>query len=541
MALILSLQFYFNDKAQQNILGEIQHLSNSINIATNSYYQDVLKSLRENYPPPKSKSSYDSYFTARVEGEDLFFELNDEIRRIQELEKELRIEGRQGYEQLIESNNNLLIKKNEIEKERKELLEQLHKIEEKANIPHRKEISKVFPLSKFKVDSLFKEMKVKTDSENKVIVIDVDLNTPPKTKGTVFSKNLLWRQENEQKPKFDFTFQFPDFSIPNQPRFLKYNYSTAEINAAFLNMRNKNVLITSGLFLLSILAFFFVSRRFTQPIRSLKGSFEKVVNGNLDVPITSKSKDEIGDLTNSFNQMVFELQKNREREKILQRKERLASLGQLAAGVAHEIKNPLNAINLTIEHLRDRFAVNKDKQARAYIETIQSEIRRLDKVVDNFLSFIRSENLELTDTNVNELISDVIYLLKREIESQKIDLKLDLDGGKQWRKKPFIHSLDGERFKTVVMNIILNAIQAMPNGGEISISTKPDEKIIIIKDTGIGIPQKDLENIFDLFYTTKSSGTGLGLPTAYKIMKEHDGDIQISSEVGNGTEVRIQL
>lgn len=530
MAIVLSLQFYFNDKAQQNILSEIQHLSNAINIATNSYYQDVLKSLRENYPPPKSKKTHDSFFTTRVEGEDLFFEINDELRRIQELGKELRI----GREEVVRKRDNIIKEKNEIEMEHKRLLEELGRINPKVNIPDRKKISRVFPLSTFRGDSLFKEMNIKADSENKVIVIDVDLNTPPKTKGTVFSKNLIWTQENEQKPKFDFTFQFPDFSIPDQPRFLKYNYSTAEINAAFLNMRNKNVLITSGLFLLSILAFFFVSRRFTQPIRSLKGSFEKVVNGNLDVPITSKSKDEIGDLTNSFNQMVFELQKNREREKILQRKERLASLGQLAAGVAHEIKNPLNAINLTIEHLRDKFAVDKDKQARAYIETIQSEIRRLDKVVNNFLGFIRSENLVLADTDVNGLMSNVVHLLKREIASQKIILKLDLE-------KPFVHSLDGERFKTVIMNIILNAIQAMPDGGEISISTKSDEKIIVIKDTGIGIPQKDLENIFDLFYTTKSSGTGLGLPTAYKIMKEHNGDIQISSEVGKGTEVRIQL
>ena len=158
----------------------------------------------------------------------------------------------------------------------------------------------------------------------------------------------------------------------------------------------------------------------------------------------------------------------------------------------------------------------------------------MDKVVNNFLGFIRSENLELADTNVNELISNVTHLLKRELESQKIDLKLDL-------KKSFIHSLDGERFKTVIMNVILNAVQAMPDGGEISISTNPAKKSIIIKDTGIGIAQKDLENIFDLFYTTKSSGTGLGLPTAYKIVKEHNGDIQITSEVGNGTEVKIQL
>ena len=539
MALILSLQFYFNDKAQQNILGEIQHLSNSINIATNDYYRDVLKSLRDNYPAAKSQNKHDIHTSARVESPNLFYELSDEVKRIKEFEKQLNIDRNKELKEVERNLYEISVNKNDLEKEHRILKQELDNLRERTKIPDTRIISREFPLYKFKVDSLFKEMNVDSDSENKVIVVDVNLNTPENTK--TLSKNIVWTQKNNQKPDYDFTFQFPDFSIPDQPRFLKYKYNTAEINNAFVTMRNKNALITSGLFLISIVAFFFVSRRFTQPIRSLKGSFENVVSGNLDAPITSKSRDEIGDLTNSFNQMVVELQKNREREKILQRKERLASLGQLAAGVAHEIKNPLNAINLTIEHLRDKFAAEKDKQARKYIETIQSEIRRLDKVVNNFLSFIRSENLELADTNVNELINNVIHLLKRELESQKIDLKLDLTGGSPGRKKSFIHSLDGERFKTVIMNVILNSVQAMPDGGEISVSTNPDEKCIIIKDIGIGIAQKDLENIFDLFYTTKSSGTGLGLPTAYKIVKEHNGDIQINSEVGKGTEVRIQL
>lgn len=516
------------------MLNEIKDLSNSINIATNNYYRDVLKSLRENYPAAKSQNKQDNHFTTYVEGADLFYEVSDEVKRIKEFEKQLNVERNKELEEVARSFNEIRVEKTDIKKEQQILLEELDKLNESIKIPDRKIVTREFPLYKFKGDSLFKEMQIEADSENEVIVIDVDLNTPVKSKGTVLKKNIIWTRKNNKNSNFDFTFQFPDFSIPDQPRFLKYKYNTAEINNAFVNMRNKNALITSGLFLLSIIAFFFVSRRFTQPIRSLKGSFENVVDGNLDAPITSKSKDEIGDLTNSFNQMVVELQKNREREKILQRKEKLASLGQLAAGVAHEIKNPLNAINLTIEHLRDKFAVDKDKQARKYIETIQSEIRRLDKVVNNFLSFIRSENLELSDTNVNELINNVIHLLQRELESQKINLKLDLN-------KSFIHPLDGERFKTVIMNIILNAVQAMPKGGEISVSTNPEEKCIYITDTGIGIAQKDLENIFDLFYTTKSSGTGLGLPTAYKIVKEHNGDIQISSEVGKGTEVRIQL
>ena len=112
----------------------------------------------------------------------------------------------------------------------------------------------------------------------------------------------------------------------------------------------------------------------------------------------------------------------------MQRKERLASVGQLAAGVAHEIKNPLNAINLSIEHLRDKYTPGLEKQSQKYIRTVQEEIRRLNKIVNNFLTYLRSENLKLVKTNINNLVTDIICLFERELDKNKITVKRDFTG-----------------------------------------------------------------------------------------------------------------
>jgi two-component system sensor histidine kinase HydH len=206
-------------------------------------------------------------------------------------------------------------------------------------------------------------------------------------------------------------------------------------------------------------------------------------------------------------------------------------MGQLAAGVAHEIKNPLNAIHLTIDHLKDKYPA-ADKTVQKYILTIQNEINRLDKLVDNFLNFVRSEHLEKRMMDIRDLISSVLNLLHKQIESQHIEVETDLEA-------PLKAEIDPERFKTVLLNIMLNAIQAIPEGGVLKLTSRSDERQLIIEDSGPGIPARDLDKIFDLFYTTKSKGTGLGLPTAYKIVKEHGGELTVQSEQGRGTRVMI--
>ena len=142
--------------------------------------------------------------------------------------------------------------------------------------------------------------------------------------------------------------------------------------------------------------------------------------------------------------------------------------------------------------------------------------------------------MDKSETDIQNLINDILNLYEREISHNNIDLT------KKFAPN-FLLNVDGERLKTALINIILNAIQAMPEGGNLEITTKPRNREIIIKDDGKGIQEKDLTNIFDLFFTTKSTGTGLGLPTAYEIIKAHGGEILIDSEEDFGTTVTIRF
>jgi signal transduction histidine kinase len=541
MALILALQFYLAYQAQQHLLDELNRLSSRMNLAIDAHFAGVLEEIQEQEkyrwkkdtigvpPPAKTVSvhlSPDSLYA------DVLSELqtvnipSDSLKKLNE-----RIERKQL--------NEVFEKQYEIER-----FLRYSKIFQEDSLYHR-DIKRVDSLThkQYLMNQKITSLLAKNDSllvisKNDFIpsieMIDVNLNNlkeEEKIHVKVVPNTQMKTTEMDESE--GVIFRIPDFSLPNQPKLIRYNYQTAEIQKAVNASLQRNILITVALFGLSMLLILFISHRFLKPIGTLQNSFKQVVNGDLDVRVPSTSKDEIADLTISFNHMVEELRKNAKKEKLLQRKERLASMGQLAAGVAHEIKNPLNAINLTIEHLSDKFA-RKDKTARKYVSTIQNEISRLDGIVDNFLNFIRSESLNRKEVDVNALIAEVIHLLESEINSRHITF--------QFKDSPdFRLSLDAERFKTVLLNLILNAIQAMPDGGDLTIETSAADKSIIISDTGEGIPVENLDKIFDLFYTTKSKGTGLGLPTAFKIVREHGGDIEIESDKGKGTSVLIKL
>jgi signal transduction histidine kinase len=530
IASLLAVQFYFNQKAQKDLLNEIERLSLSINRATDEHFREVLKSLQEQRKAEYKNGAHwidTNVFSEKRSDDSLYVKIHEEILRIKQFDFQLDDEFNRDVERLIDDHGTVIFRDKEIFPREKtdEIQKNAAQIYEKIAIAP----EKVDPIRKQKYS---KNYEVNFENRAPIRAIDINLNWTEKHLKNDSQSHQIYRINNNETSVYSFTI--PDYSIPENPQFLRYSYSTAELNHRMGNLRNRNLLFTSLLFLVSVFGVYFISRKFTRPIKSLKTAFESLEKGDLGISVSSNNKDEIGDLTNSFNQMVDELQKNRELEKILKHKEKLASMGTLAAGVAHEIKNPLNAINLTIEHLQDKYTSAADKQAQLYIRTIQEEIKRLDKVVNNFLSFIRSENLEKQKTDVNKLLSDIIHLFQREFETQNIVVEMELSPG-------FELDLDSERFKTVIVNIVLNAIQAMPEGGLLKITSNFEKKSITISDSGDGIPKDRIDRIFDLFYTTKSSGTGLGLPTAYKIVKEHRGDIQISSEVERGTKVIIFL
>ncbi len=546
MAVILALNFYFTNRAQQDMLKEFSHLSTSINHATEAYFQGVLDSLRDESADYLKRSKLPpeaSFWIYKGANRDsVYSNIRIEVQKIQQLKDRLQLDLKDepspvGKEEMIR-----IFEKKDKKSNDPLLFQNQKSMHPEDRLPDIPVLQKRIKNMRGKLDSVTTLTEkaltfAHTDSivGSRLRTIDIDLNGLKGKHGVVIMEDYppaapVKHVEGSET----FTFQVPDFSIPGETRFIRYNYDTQRMQKAIAGMRNRNIIVTTVLFILSIIIIYFISQRFTRPIHSLKTAFEDVEKGNLNLAVPAASRDEIGDLTRSFNRMVEEMQKNREREKILNRQERLASLGQLAAGVAHEIKNPLNAINLTIEHLWDKISNSGNARVQKYVETIQTEIRRLDKIVNNFLSFIRSENLKKADTDIKSELADVLNLFDREFASQKIKVRTDF-------APEFTSLIDAERFKTVFLNIILNAIQAMPDGGTLSISTNSETNSIHIKDTGGGIPEKEIENLFDLLYTTKSTGTGLGLPTAYKIVKEHNGDIEIKSREGEGTEVIITL
>lgn len=221
--------------------------------------------------------------------------------------------------------------------------------------------------------------------------------------------------------------------------------------------------------------------------------------------------------------------------------DKLAALHTLSAGVAHELRNPLSAIDLNLhlleEELRER-AVLPEQSAR-YLHVLNAECRRLSVILDNFMKFARPGSIGLHEVNISALIGHIMALMQFEAEERKIRLE-------QAVEEPLLSVLGDETaISQVLVNIVLNAFHAMPNGGlcriaaEVRHATDTHWLIVSVKDTGIGIKKEALARVFEPFYTTKASGTGLGLAIAYRIMEDHGGTIQVTSSPGIGTTVVV--
>jgi len=216
---------------------------------------------------------------------------------------------------------------------------------------------------------------------------------------------------------------------------------------------------------------------------------------------------------------------------------KLAKLGRLTSGVAHEVKNPLNAMTIHLELLKERLGTSREL-VQDNLEVIGNEIKRLDRAVQGFLKFVRPQELALTSVDLNGLLRELEALLRPEWQPVGVRFVADLD--------PELHSIraDEELLRQSFLNILLNACQAMPQGGTVRVTTALDQgeyARVTISDEGTGIPAEDYEKIFTLYYTTKVGGTGIGLSLAYRIFQLHDGSIDVSSEVGKGTTFVIRL
>ena len=215
---------------------------------------------------------------------------------------------------------------------------------------------------------------------------------------------------------------------------------------------------------------------------------------------------------------------------------KLAAIGRLMSGVAHEVKNPLNAMVLQLEVLKARLGQDSGK-VQPQVEILAEEIRRLDRVVKTFLDFTRPVAIHPADAEVASLVREVFALAEPQARKNNVQLIFAGDGA-----TPPVH-VDRDLIKQALLNLVLNGCQAMPQGGKLTITPRalPHAVELEIRDSGVGIPLEAQNRIFSLFYTTKPGGTGVGLAMAFRVVQLHNGAIEFSSQVNRGTTFRVTL
>ncbi len=225
----------------------------------------------------------------------------------------------------------------------------------------------------------------------------------------------------------------------------------------------------------------------------------------------------------------------RERFKRMSRADKLATIGELAAGAAHEIRNPLTAIQSSLQYLSTKIQGEKEKNL---VTNALQETRRINEILSALLSFSRPSEIKKEENNIIQILEESLDLIS--IQSNKYKIKITRD----YPNTPLLLNSDKAQLKQLFLNILLNSAQAMNLGGELKIEVHPKDNhkiLITVTDTGEGIPEDKLDNIFDPFFTTKSGGTGLGLSICYGIIESHKGEIEVKSKVGQGTTISIIL
>ncbi len=305
----------------------------------------------------------------------------------------------------------------------------------------------------------------------------------------------------------------------------------------------KPLIYTLSILLISILVTIWFVWRFTQPIVDLADAARRFAEGDLQVHVNYANRmDEVGQLASQFNEMTVKIVKSRELEIKLQEAEKSAVIGRLGSAVAHEIRNPLNYINLTLDHLRAKFMpeINKEK-AKIFDKLttqLKLEVSRINQQISDFLSYSRPQKANLQPIDIGQIIEDSMQIIEAQAEEQNVKINVT-----KCENIPLI-SGDPEFLRSVFNNLFINSLQSLENfGGNLDVKILPYVEFVRIEitDNGGGISEENLPKIFEPYFSTKETGTGLGLAIVKKIIDAHHGTIQVDSKLNEGTKFTIDL
>ena len=324
---------------------------------------------------------------------------------------------------------------------------------------------------------------------------------------------------------------------------IKIGLSLEETRKEMRETRLMLLLIGSVGLLIGVLGALLLAKRITGPLKKLVEATVKISKGHFSQRINITSQDEIGNLARSFNKMSRQLLQARKKEETANQKliqaEKLASIGRISAGIAHEIRNPLTSVKLNIQKLMQ--SDNLNEVEKEHLNISQEGIKYMEKSIKDLLDFTRASELELARFSIEQILEESVKTLADSLALKKVTLKKNFQD-----ELPQV-LVDGDKLRQVFLNILRNAYEAVDEGGEITISLsllkERSRKIIkvVMSDNGCGIPDKERDVIFELFYTTKTTGIGLGLAIARKIVEQHNGSIQLSENAKKGTSFEILI
>ena len=306
--------------------------------------------------------------------------------------------------------------------------------------------------------------------------------------------------------------------------------------------RNQGILIAfTTLALLTFVIFRLYARVINRPLLLLKESMRKVEGGDLDIRLEVRKLDEFGDLSKSFSAMVEKLKQANQKieelhERQIERAGHLASLGELAAGLAHEIKNPIAGIKGSLEIIRDR-TPEDDPQHEIFTEILK-QTEKIYRIIQDLLDYAKPKELAMQPVDPNACVREAIRMA--ETQKQDKDIRFGFSGLEQ----EIMVSCDSDKLQGVILNLLLNSIAFIDKSGEIDIGLdlRTDNTLDLgISDTGAGIKAEHLDKIFQPFFTTRKQGTGLGLSICRQIIEAHGGHITVESSLGEGTTVTLNL